>query len=102
MTIALQLDNFSPKIKVEKDKDGLITSGLCLGDTLRQNQSLILVYHKGELKERPEIGVGIEDMLLDDDVLFWKSTIREQLELDGQNVERIVLTTRGIDIKASY
>ena len=31
---------------------------LALGDTLRQNQALLLLLHKGELKERPSVGVG--------------------------------------------
>ena len=100
--IALELDNFIPRINVKKDKDNLIVSGLTLGNTLRQNQALILILHQGELKERPEIGVGIEDMLLDNDALYWRSRIREQLELDNQNVDKVRITTWGIEIEASY
>ena len=99
---AIKLNNFEIDVQLEYDDEGKILSGLNLGDTLRQNQALILVLHQGELKERPEVGVGIEDMLLDNDVLYWRSRIREQLELDNQNVDKVRITTGGIEINASY
>lgn len=100
--IAIKLNNFEIDVQLKFDNEGKILSGLRLGDTLRQNQALILVLHQGELKERPEIGVGIEDMLLDNDTLYWRSRIREQLELDNQNVDKVRITTGGIEINASY
>ncbi|MBR1467469.1 MAG: hypothetical protein IJ606_02435 [Bacteroidaceae bacterium] len=72
------------------------------GDILRQNQALLLLLHKGELKERPAIGVGVMDMLLDDDPLYWRTMIREQLEMDGQKVDRVKITRSGIVIDATY
>ena len=36
---------------------------MAVGDTLRQNQALLLTLHKGELKERPSAGVGLSDIL---------------------------------------
>lgn len=99
---AIKLNNFEIDVQLKFDDEGKILSGLNLGDTLRQNQALILVLHQGELKERPEIGVGIEDMLLDNDILYWRSRIREQLELDNQSVDKVRITTGGIEINASY
>ena len=99
---AIKLNNFEIDVQLKFDDEGKILSGLNLGDTLRQNQALILVLHQGELKERPEVGVGIEDMLLDNDILHWRSRIREQLELDNQNVDKVRITTGGIEINASY
>lgn len=99
---AIKLKNFEIDVQLKFDNEGKILSGLNLGDTLRQNQALILVLHQGELKERPEVGVGIEDMLLDNDILYWRSRIREQLELDNQNVDKVRITTGGIEIDASY
>ncbi len=75
---------------------------LALGDTLRQNQALLLLLHKGELKERPAVGVGIGDMLLDNDPLYWRTQIKEQLQMDGQRVERVKLNRNGIEIDATY
>ena len=58
--------------------------------------------HQGELKERPAVGVGISDMLLDNDPILWRTMIREQLEMDGQNVQGIVITKKAIEINATY
>lgn len=76
--------------------------GLALGETTPQNQALILQLHPGELKENPAVGCGISDMLLDHDLISWRQTIREQLELDGQSVQAVKITPTGIVIDAHY
>lgn len=76
--------------------------GLVLGEVTPQNQALILQLHPGELKENPAVGCGISDMLLSDELLRWRQLIREQLELDGQRVQSVKITTRGIVIDAAY
>lgn len=76
--------------------------GLALGETSPQNQALILQLHPGELKENPAVGCGISDMLLDHDLISWRQTIREQLELDGQSVQAVKITPTGIVIDAHY
>ncbi len=75
---------------------------LQLGDILRQNQALLLSLHKGELKENPAIGVGISDMLLDNDPIYWRNQIKEQMEMDGQTVSKVKLTQTGITIESTY
>lgn len=98
----IQLTNYEPDIQVKRGKDGKIANGLVVGDTLRQNQALILLLHKGELKEWPAVGCGISDMLLDNDPIYWRTIIREQLEMDGQKVKSVKITTTGINIDATY
>ena len=98
----IQLKDFTPVIRVRRDEQGKITSGLQVGDTLRQNQALILALNKGELKERPSVGCGIADMLMDHDPLYWRTLIREQLEMDRQKVNNIRITPKGIDIDTTY
>ena len=98
----IQLTDFAPTIRVRRDEQGKITSGLQVGDTLRQNQALILALNKGELKERPSVGCGIADMLMDHDPLYWRTLIREQLEMDRQRVNSIRITPKGIEIDATY
>ena len=61
----IQLTDYDPQVAIKTDSLGCITQGLTLGDTLLQNQAVILAMHQGELKERPMVGVGISDMLLD-------------------------------------
>lgn len=76
--------------------------GIVVGDILRQNQALLLMLHKGELKERPSVGVGISDMLLDNDPIYWRTAIREQLEMDGQHIGSVKISRTGIQIEATY
>lgn len=91
---------------IENEEHGLepivVNGTLCLGDILRQNQALILTLHKGELKERPAVGVGIGDMLLDNDPIFWRTAIKEQLEMDGQKVKSVKITATDIQIESTY
>ena len=96
------MTDYDIDVKVQRDSSGKIVSGMVVGDILAQNQALILQLHKGELKEDPSIGVGISDMLLDSDLQNWSREIREQMELDGQTVDRIVLTENELTIDARY
>lgn len=99
---AIQLYDYDLDINVKRDESGKIISGLTIGPVTAQNQALILVSHKGEIKEQPAVGVGISDMCLDHNPLAWRTEIREQLELDGQNVEKVTITNSGISIDADY
>lgn len=102
MMTGIQLSDYDLAIRLEKDSSGRILSGLELGDILYQNQSLILQLHKGELHEDPSVGAGISDMLLDNDLQNWSREIREQMELDGQKVTSVKITTEMIIIDSNY
>jgi len=71
MGIQLSAD-YDPRIRLVRDEEGRIIEGLTLGETLPQNQALILTLHQGELKEAPAVGCGISDMLLDNQPLYWR------------------------------
>lgn len=90
----IQLDN-NYDIRV---RDGTMS----VGETTAQNQALIIGSQKGEWKEQPAVGVGIADMLLDHNPLAWRQEIREQLEIDGQQVNDIQITKQGITVDAHY
>ena len=98
----IQLTDYDLTVDIRRDASGLIVSGLIIGDILHQNQALILVLHKGDLKSDVSVGVGIDRMLLDNERLTWTREIREQLEMDGQKVEDVRITDRQIIIKAAY
>lgn len=98
----IQMTDYDLDIKVVSDASGRIQSGLVVGDILHQNQALILVFHKGDLKDDVSVGVGIDRMTLDNDRLTWSREIREQLEMDGQQVEEVKIEDHTIKIKASY
>lgn len=98
----IQLTDFELDIDVIRDDSGKIIQGVRIGSCTAQNQALILVCHKGEIKEQPAVGVGISDMILDHNPLAWRTRIREQLEFDGQNVNDVRITASGISIDADY
>ena len=98
----IRTQDFDIKIDIKKGLDGKITSGLEVGDILRQNQALILVMHKGELKENPSVGVGISDIINDHQLDKWRAEIREQLEMDGPKVNSVKLDNYGLTIEAEY
>ena len=98
----IQTKEYDLDINVVKDGSGRIVSGLVVGDILHQNQAFILVFHKGDLKDDVSVGVGIDRMLLDNDRLTWSREIIEQLEMDGQKVEKVEITNKTIKIQASY
>lgn len=98
----IQLIEYDLAFKVEKDRYGKIISGLQVGDILHQNQAVILAIDKGELKENPSIGVGLPNMLLEHDLTAIRSEIRQQLELDGQTVTSVQVTSKIVTINAKY
>lgn len=98
----IRTENYDIKIDVKKGMDGKIISGLEIGDILRQNQALIMVMHKGELKENPSVGVGISDIINDHQLDKWRAEIREQMEMDGQKVDSVKLDNYGLTIEAGY
>lgn len=94
---------FDLKIEVQRDSKGLITQGLVIGDTMNQNQALILIANPGEFKFNPTIGVAIDELLLDNDYLRFRHRIREHFEKDGLIVNSIQLSEgKPLKIEASY
>ena len=101
--IGVQLDgDYDLDIKVRRDASGKIISGLVVGDVTYQNQAMILKAQKGEFKESPTVGVGIEDIVCDSDLRLWRKEITEQLEADGQRIDRLVLNEREFILDAKY
>jgi hypothetical protein len=90
------------KIEVIRE-NGLITQGLVIGDTLKQNQAMIIIANPGELKFNPTIGVAIDELILDNDYLRMKHRIREHLEKDGMKVNSVDFSEgKPLIIEANY
>ena len=101
--VGISLDeNFDLDILPVRGADGKIKRGLHLSETLPQNQAIILAVQPGEIKDMPYLGVGIEDMLLDNDWLTWRRKIRMNMELDGQKVKGVELKNDKLSIDATY
>lgn len=78
------------------------TGGIEVGDTLQQNEYLILMPQKGEIKEDPLMGAAIGDMVNDNDLLAWRWQIAEELARDGITVRELNIDGYEIDITADY
>lgn len=90
-------------IDVKRDALGLITSGLVIGDTLFQNQSLIITSCKGEVPGAETLGVGAVDYLDDDDTSSFLREVRVNLRQDGQTVKSCGFGSDGkLQIAATY
>lgn len=98
----IQLTDYDIAVKVKRDRSGRIESGLIVGDILHQNQAIILTMRKGDLKENPSIGVGLPDMVLEHNLMAVRNEIRQQLEMDGQRVNSINVTSAAVQIDANY
>lgn len=90
-------------IRPLKDQNGVVTTGLIVGNSVYQNQYIILKAHKGELKEWPVLGVGLADMTNSNDIAGWTVEIREQFEKDGMQVNKATFDRNmNLEIDASY
>jgi hypothetical protein len=94
--------DYDLSIKVIRDATGKITGGWQTGETTAQNQALILICQKGELKEQPTVGIGLNDICNDDDFRLWKREITEQIERDGQQITELILDEKGLKLEAKY
>lgn len=96
-------DNMRLKVVPKRNSDGLIISGMVVGETLYQNQALILLVQPGEIKEKPTMGVGLGNGIFDEAFSSWRRKIWQKLELDGQLVKDVVVGhNENIKIDASY
>lgn len=74
-----------------------------IGESQNQHTEHIIISHKGEYKEMPEIGVGIEQMLNAETSTEFLIEAKKNLEYDGQKVKNISFTHEGkINIDAKY
>jgi hypothetical protein len=74
------------------------------GRSNEQHQEHLLVFQKGALKDKPEIGVGLENYLMGDDVDGMLREARYQFENDGMTVNSIAFDDllNNLDYDADY
>lgn len=68
---------------------------LDIGFSDYQHQEHILMATKGEFKEFPELGVGINRMLSDDDFTPFLIEAKKNLEYDGMRINNIKFEENG-------
>lgn len=75
---------------------------LAIGDTLFQNQKLIIGAHKGEIKENPLLGVGITNFIDDEEPSELLREVRINLRMDGQKVKKSLFENGKLIIESKY
>ena len=66
-----------------------------IGYSDNQHQEHILIANKGEYREFPELGVGIEQILDDDDYISVLIEAKKNLEYDGMKINNIKFEENG-------
>jgi hypothetical protein len=80
----------------------IVNGDFVIADATLQHQEHIIIAQKGEYKEHPEIGVGIANMVLDENPRKILTQIRRNFEYDGMKVNSLDFTDNSIKIDAPY
>ncbi|WP_299713634.1 oxidase [uncultured Tenacibaculum sp.] len=90
--------------KLDETGDLLIVNGdFVIANATLQHQEHIILAQKGEYKEFPEIGVGISNMLNDENPRDVITQIRRNFEYDGMEVNQLDFNAKGdIIVDAPY
>lgn len=92
-------------------KDILLNEGMDLqfnngdfliGESTNQNVELLFVSTPGDWKQYLETGIAIKKSVNGNIDRFLDRTIRIQLEADGYNIEKLIISETGITIDGSY
>ena len=88
-------------ILLNSTNDLLIVGGdFAVGDSLNQQVGLLLLVNKGEVKQHPLTGVGINDLLLAESMTEIYNEVRMQLKDDGLKLRKIEQVNGKIYIAA--
>lgn len=72
---------------------------MAVGETLYQEEYLVLASQRGEWKEHPLVGVGVADMAGDNDLLYWKREITDNFARVGIKIKGVSLDNGQLKIK---
>lgn len=91
-------------ILLDENNDLLIKDGdFVIGESDNEHIKSILIANKGEWKEFPELGVGMEELLNDDAYNQFLIDAKNNLEYDGMLVKNVGFTDEGtLNIDAKY
>lgn len=91
-------------ILLDDDGDLLIENGdFVIGESDTEHIKSILMANKGDFKEFPELGVGMEELLNDDAITQFLIDAKKNLEYDGLQVNNISFTDEGkLNVDAKY
>lgn len=92
MTGILIDDNSELVVRMARDGNGMIAQGLAVGNIGYQRCRIIITAQKGELKERPTLGFGIDRRLKSPgDRQQFVAELAKELRSDGMSSARVTL-----------
>lgn len=80
----------------------IVDGDFVIGDSTKQNQKLLLISQKGEWKQSPLTGVGIDNWLKDETQGGLKAEIKQQFKADGMTINSLIVNGQTITIDATY
>lgn len=91
-------------IRLIQGADGAVdieleNGAMATGETLYQEEYLVLASQRGEWKENPLVGVGLADMVGDEDLRYWKREITENMARVGIKIKGVSLKNGQIEVK---
>ncbi len=90
-------------ILLGSNRDLLVVNGdFVIGDSDEQQQNMLLITKKGELKQNPDVGVGLSSFLKDDDTGSLITEVNRQFTKDGMIVRAVKYVKEILSIDASY
>lgn len=92
--IDLALDDFG----VLKIANGDFEMAICDN----QHVWLLLNVQPGQFTQYPTCGIGLPDIILDNEILYWQHKTREQLNQDGLVVSKLELNQENLQLHANY
>lgn len=75
------------------------SGGMAVGETQAQEEYLVLATQRGEWKEHPLVGVGVADMVGDEDLRYWKREIIDNLARVGIKIKGVSLKDGKLELK---
>lgn len=83
-------------IQIDSSGDLSVVGGhLAMGDTMAQNEYILLMAQRGDIKEYPAMGAGIADMVGSNSRAEWQRKVRDALLDDGMDVKSLVFDAEG-------
>lgn len=90
-------------IQLNTNGDLLVTNGsLSIGEVTNQNIYLLLACGKGEWKEYPTLGIGINDAIGEENTSMLMYNIRKELVNEGLSINELKITNEQLFINAQY
>jgi hypothetical protein len=74
-----------------------------VGESTAQHQKFLLLAQKGDYRQYPSVGVGINNFINDDDLADVGFIIQKEYELDGMKVKKLEVFSDGsVKVNAPY